>query len=120
MEESSSEDEEWGAPPRNGRSAVGPHGTPMSQITTAEFASVPFRTSLSPDFLRLFAPAGSSAPPTPPHMFNKRGEEDVTVMGLTDIPSPTDDLFGPFADKELFNKTFEDLCISDDDSEQSM
>jgi len=37
-------------------------------------------------------------------------------MGLTDIPSPTDDLFGPFADKALFNKTFEDLCISEDES----
>jgi len=46
---------------------------------------------------------------------------DPTItMGLTDIPSPTHDLFGPFADKELFNKTFEDLCISDDDSEQSL
>jgi len=45
---------------------------------------------------------------------------DCMTMGLTDIPSPTDDLFGPFADKDLLNKTFEDLCISDDDSEQSV
>ena len=42
---------------------------------------------------------------------------DCMSMGLTDIPSPTDDLFGPFVDKEMFNKTFEDLCISDDDSD---
>jgi len=91
--------------------------------------TVPFRTSLSEDFLRLFAPAGSAAPPTPPKAYNAQmnnllgvsGDANLfgnTVsMGLTDIPSPTDDLFGPFVDKEMYNKTFEDLCISDDDSE---
>jgi len=45
---------------------------------------------------------------------------DCMSMGLSDIPSPTDDLFGPISDKELFSNSFEDLCISDDDSEQSV
>jgi len=44
--------------------------------------------------------------------------EDCMSLGLDDI-RPSDDLFGPFADKDdLFNKTFEDLCISDDDSDR--
>jgi len=113
-------DAEWGT--ARSRSLASRKKTPA--------ANVPFRTSLSPDFLRLFAPSSSAAPPTPPktqmafnnhhHPQDELFSDPTITMGLTDIPSPTHDLFGPFADKELFNKTFEDLCISDDDSEQSL
>ena len=44
-------------------------------------------------------------------------EDSTTILGLSDIPNHTVDLFGPFSDRDLFNKTFEDLCISDDDSD---
>ena len=47
-------------------------------------------------------------------------DDNSMSIGFSEIPSPTDDLFGPFVDKEMFNKTFEDLCISDDDSEHSI
>ena len=92
-----------------------PSHMPMTVTTT----SVPFRTSLSPDFLRLFAPSSAAAPPTPPKMtYLNQPQEDCMSLGLDDI-RPSDDLFGPFADKDdLFNKTFEDLCISDDDSDR--
>lgn len=86
-------------------------------------AQVPFRTSLSPDFLCLFAPASANAPPTPPHptmqvglAYNKFSNagysslfSDCFSMGMSDIPSPEDD---PFE-----NQHFEDLCISEDESD---
>lgn len=129
----SDENDQWGSPAA-ASSDITPAAARMKPPpATAVTTSVPFRTSLSPDFLRLFAPSSSAAPPTPPKaqmMFNQHHAPQDTdlfadpnstlTMGLTDIPSPTDDLFGPYADKELFNRTFEDLCISDDDSEQSI
>ena len=75
----------------------------------------------------LFSPAGDRGDPVWKmlhlmlccvQVFSNHHHPEVVSMGLTDIP--TTDLFGPFADKELFNKTFEDLCISDDDSESDM
>lgn len=132
-DDSSSEEDNWGT--------IGTWSSSRSQPQLAasvrpanpssrkkpSIATVPFRTSLSPDFLRLFAPSGTAAPPTPPQpqmVFNnhhtpKDAElfSDCMTMGLTDIPSPEDDLF---ADKAFFNKTFEDLCISEDESEQSI
>jgi len=86
-------------------------------------AQVPFRTSLSPDFLRLFAPANSNAPPTPPHptvqvglaydnnrnLWENNQFADCFSMGMADIPSPDDDPF--------MNQHFEDLCISEDESD---
>lgn len=148
VNESSEEEtvEQWGAAreqqqPRESARAVlsGAAGGPPQQHATAavkkkpSITSVPFRTSLSEDFLRLFAPASTAAPPTPPENDKLNGymgslqqtgheafPENSVSIGLTDIPSPTDDLFGPFVDKEMFNKTFEDLCISDDDSEHSI
>jgi len=132
---SSEEDVRYGAASRS------PGESSRSQIVSVRppapaskkkpsITSVPFRTSLSPDFLRLFAPSGSGAPPTPPQsqmVFNSHRNvkdselfADCMSMGLSDIPSPTDDLFGPISDKELFSNSFEDLCISDDDSEQSV
>jgi len=86
-------------------------------------AQVPFRTSLSPDFLRLFAPANANAPPTPPHptvqvglaynnnqnLWKDNQFSDCFSMGMADIPSPDDDPF--------MNQHFEDLCISEDESD---
>lgn len=124
----------------SGRPPISP-GMRPGPARKAPVATVPFRTSLSPDFLRLFAPSGSAAPPTPPtpptftsgpaapttqmvfsnHINPKDNRDEIfsecMSMGLTDIPSPTDDLFGPFSDKDLFSKKFglEDIgCLSDD------
>jgi len=86
---------------------------------------VPFRTSLSPDFLRLFATSDTNAntPPRPPQpaavVFNQFNQDhntysglfsDCFSMGMADIPSPEDD---------PFKSNLDDLCISDDDSDSS-
>lgn len=98
-------------------------------------AQVPFRTSLSPDFLCLFAQASANTPPSAPHgLFAQASanNHDPTVqvglaynnysngllhsglfsdcfsMGMSDIPSPEHDQFE--------SRHLEDLCISEDES----
>jgi len=90
----------------------------------AHITQVPFRTSLTPDFLRLFATSDTNAntpprPPKPATVFNQFNQDhntystlfsDCFSMGMADIPSPEDD---------PFKSNLDDLCISDDDSDSS-
>jgi len=91
--------------------------------THPHITQVPFRTSLSEDFLRLFASSSdtnANTPPRPPNpstVFNQFNQDHSTYsglfsdcfsMGMADIPSPEDD---------PFKNNLDDLCISDDDSD---
>jgi len=85
-------------------------------------AQVPFRTSLSPDFLCLFAQANADTPTAHPTVqvglaYNNYSNgllhsglfSDCFSMGMSDIPSPEHDQFE--------SRHLEDLCISEDESE---